>query len=699
MTGQLWGRRANRKRSSRPRPKSAGGFTLVEVLMSMALIAMVMLPLMAWAVTAMQQQSTVSDRLERTRSTAKFKTYLARDIANAATGDTPGLPADDCTGGTSSGGDMRLVLDSPIRLESGEWRATRVVYVEAPMTLEDGSTSATEISLWRRTCPLVGQAGAQVIGAVNSEIEVVIGLRQPSGSDAVTVSCTPTVGNSDACRTVEVQVAIDTEKGPDTIGLAANRRIDPGVLGGGVAGPPLSGNYSPTAVITHSGVSGYQPLTVDFSAASSTDPDGTIVEWHWDFGDNTSASTEQATKTYSGVGSYNAILTVTDNKGATSTTYVPVVVQNRPPTAVASYSPTPTKRGGNTTTFNGTGSSDLDGTIVEYAWLHAGDQIGSGATLNYQFPNSVNTGTTTVTLRVTDNDGGVATTNLSVQIDNILPTIGTIATDPSGSTLGTAPMYVTFSVPSASDSDGSIASYAWNFGDGTISNQASPTHHYANSGSFTVNVTITDNNGGTKSTSKTIRLNGAPTASFTYSPTTGNAPRSTTFTSTSTDGDGSITSWAWNFGQFGGTANGSSSTRTLYGGNHSVTLTVTDNDGSTASTNQIVRIPGSPAPPTGFHQTDRAGGGGWSEYAWNGQPGVTGYQLHYQRKSGWFCSDGYGNDKYHEVEPGTSTSTRFNEDVTVCGERVRMRPYSVVSGTRYYGNWTTDTGGSGWIQW
>jgi PKD repeat protein len=63
-----------------------------------------------------------------------------------------------------------------------------------------------------------------------------------------------------------------------------------------------------------------------------------------------------------------------------------------------------------------------------------------------------------------------------------------------------------FSSAGSSDSDGSIASYQWNFGDGNTSTQANPSHTYATAGAYTVTLTVTDNEGatGTDNTTATI---------------------------------------------------------------------------------------------------------------------------------------------------------------------------------------------------
>lgn len=74
-------------------------------------------------------------------------------------------------------------------------------------------------------------------------------------------------------------------------------------------------------------------------------------------------------------------------------------------------------------------------------------------------------------------------------------------------TAGFAPLTVNFSSQGSYDPDGTIVSYAWNFGDGTpSSNQANPSHVYSNAGNYTATLTVTDNDGATNSSSVGINV-------------------------------------------------------------------------------------------------------------------------------------------------------------------------------------------------
>jgi PKD repeat protein len=72
------------------------------------------------------------------------------------------------------------------------------------------------------------------------------------------------------------------------------------------------------------------------------------------------------------------------------------------------------------------------------------------------------------------------------------------------------PLNVAFDASASSDPDGSIASYAWNFGDNTTGTGVSTTHSYTTAGSFTVTLTVTDNRGARATTTRTVTTTAGP---------------------------------------------------------------------------------------------------------------------------------------------------------------------------------------------
>ncbi|UDY35503.1 PKD domain-containing protein [Dermatobacter hominis] len=149
----------------------------------------------------------------------------------------------------------------------------------------------------------------------------------------------------------------------------------------------------------------------------------------------------------------------------------------------------------------------------------------------------------------------------------------------------------------SSDPDGSITSYAWNWGDGATTSGATSSHAYAAAGTYTVTLTVTDDDGASASTTRSVTVsapvptNQPPTASFTTS--TSNLTVNVDG-SASSDADGSVVSYAWNFGN-GTTGTGATASRTYAAaGTYTITLTVTDDDGATASTTRTVTVGAAP---------------------------------------------------------------------------------------------------------
>ncbi len=155
--------------------------------------------------------------------------------------------------------------------------------------------------------------------------------------------------------------------------------------------------------------------TLTFDGSDSSDNDGNIVSYAWDFGDGGTGDGVSATHSYGAADSYQVNLTVTDDDGlmdqATHTVQIeePAPI-NQPPTAVIS-GPTSGLVGG-TLTFDGSGSSDSDGSIVDYAWDFGDGSTDTGVSANHIYEQA---GTYQVTLTVTDDGGLTSETTHSVQ--------------------------------------------------------------------------------------------------------------------------------------------------------------------------------------------------------------------------------------------------------------------------------------------
>ncbi|HEY8718478.1 PKD domain-containing protein [Pengzhenrongella sp.] len=326
-------------------------------------------------------------------------------------------------------------------------------------------------------------------------------------------------------------------------------------------------NLLPSASFTAAG--GVFTAAVDGSASS--DPDGTITSYAWDFGDTTTGTGVSATHTYAAAGTYPVTLTVTDNRGGTAATTRQVVVTppNQPP--VASFTATPT---GLTLALDATASTDSDGTIASYEWTYGDGGTDTGVTASHVYPAG---GTYTVTLTVTDNSGAATTTSQQVLV-NSPPTASFTATG--------GELTASVDAAASTDADGTIASYDWDFGDTTTGTGVSTSHAYATGGTYTLTLTVTDDQGATATTSHPVVVtnpNQPPVASF-FATTWGMS--ASVNAAASTDPDGTVASYAWDFGD-GATAVGSSASHVYAApGAYPIKLTVTDNAGATGTTTQ-----------------------------------------------------------------------------------------------------------------
>ena len=97
------------------------------------------------------------------------------------------------------------------------------------------------------------------------------------------------------------------------------------------------------------------------------------------------------------------------------------------------------------------------------------------------------------------------------------PPVASFMASPSS---GTAPLRVAFDASSSYDSDGSITSYAWSFGDGASGTGVTASHTYATPGSYSATLTVRDNAGDTDSVSHLVSV-AAPSTPTPPSPTPG----------------------------------------------------------------------------------------------------------------------------------------------------------------------------------
>jgi PKD repeat protein len=195
-------------------------------------------------------------------------------------------------------------------------------------------------------------------------------------------------------------------------------------------GCSTGGNQSPLAGFTYLA----NDLVVDF-ADQSSDTDGSIVAWNWDFGGDGMSTLQNPSHTFSSAGTYNITLTVTDDVGSTGTINQDVTVSagtaNTPPMASFSY-----VCNGRDCSFSDLSSDqDAGDNITAWSW-----DFGNGVTSNIQHPSLSydSQGMYTVTLVVTDANSATGTVSTSFRAKNRGNTSGTAGgIDGGGDTGGT----------------------------------------------------------------------------------------------------------------------------------------------------------------------------------------------------------------------------------------------------------------------
>jgi len=344
-------------------------------------------------------------------------------------------------------------------------------------------------------------------------------------------------------------------------------------------------NQPPVADFSYSPLNPLKDELIQFTD-SSTDPDGSVVAWSWDFGDGATSIDQNPTHSYSVIDSYTVMLTVWDDHNDMDSITKTVGVVNQPPVAVFSYTPNGPLTS-EIVTFTDF-SYDPDGSVV--SWLY---DFGDGATSPDQNPTHsyATSGSFTLTLMVWDEFGAMDTARKNIDVQN-RPPVAEFSFTPDDPLVFET---VTFTDLST-DPDDSVVSWFWDFGDGTMSTDQYPIHPYSESGPFTVTLTVWDEHDNYDSVSKSVVVdkevveNQAPVAEFEYEPSTPEVDMDVDFTDLSSDPDGTIVQWEWDFGD--DTTSDEKNPTHLYttAGTYIVTLKVYDDSGDFAIASQEILV-------------------------------------------------------------------------------------------------------------
>ena len=278
----------------------------------------------------------------------------------------------------------------------------------------------------------------------------------------------------------------------------------------------------------------------------------------WDFGDATTSTSANPSKTYGTSGTYTVTLTVTSSNNCTNVIAKQVVIYATP---VADFSNT-TECQGVATVFTNSSTG-----ATSYNWTFGDGNASTTTSPNYMYGNA---GTYNVTLVANNSNGCKNQITKSVTV-NSKPAAGFTA---SNVCLGSA---VNFT-----NSTTGATSYNWSFGDATTSNSASPSKTYAAAGVYNVTLTATNANNCSSVISKQVSVYANPTAGF--SATEECIGKTSVFTNSST---GAVL-YSWNFGD--GTTSPLTNPTKAYStaGAYTVSLTATNSNGCSNVTSKTV---------------------------------------------------------------------------------------------------------------
>lgn len=264
---------------------------------------------------------------------------------------------------------------------------------------------------------------------------------------------------------------------------------------------------------------------------TSTSSNSNITNTLWNFGDGSQSSQNQTTHNYTLAGTYNVMLTVTNNVNCIHSITLPVTVYALPNVTFTGNNVCQ----GNSTIYTNN-STVTSGSITNYLWdfNNDGNIDNTSQTPTYIFASS---GTYTTLLTAISNNNCVSTNSIMVSVfANPIVNFSSNAVCEGVQTNFTNQTTV---------QNGQIINNLWTFGDNTNSNNANPTHLYSNFGNYNVTLTSTSNNNCTNSITIPAIVYAKPTVNFQSTTTCLN--QATQFNNQSSIGIGTIIKYRWDF--------------------------------------------------------------------------------------------------------------------------------------------------------
>ena len=332
------------------------------------------------------------------------------------------------------------------------------------------------------------------------------------------------------------------------------------------------------------------PLEMTADGRTSSDPDGDVISFEWDFGDGESATTSLETHTYAVAGVYTVRLTVTDSHAASNFSEEDYDARAPPTASFNIVSVTPSGPGLRVA-VDASASSDLDGTIVNYNWTWGDGNYSDTAApaTSHDYDAFWLDQTVTIILEVTDDDGLTDTASRTLQLTVLpLPPVASFRVTDIDDVTRT----VSVDGSASSDPNANIMWYNWTWDDGSFTNVTIPTasHQYADDGTFTITLTVIDSTNLKDSTTRDVTVQQpdvAPVASFTVDRSYLHVDVDA---SGSSDLNGNIATYEWDFENDGMVDDTGVTASFDYAGPgmYTISLIVTDTTALQGSTTRIV---------------------------------------------------------------------------------------------------------------
>ncbi len=254
----------------------------------------------------------------------------------------------------------------------------------------------------------------------------------------------------------------------------------------------IKDNLSPVAVLA-SPEKGRINTYITFDGSGSSDPDGRIVSYAFDFGDGSEkvSGTAVAVYKFSKTGIFSVTLEVTDNEGSKSSIVKQIeIVDNLPPVATFALPQISTE--GEIITADASSSTDADGKIVKYEFDFGDNSaVQEGMVVNHVFATA---GNYKVTLKVTDNEGAESTLTKEITINSLVSQSEPPEAIFTAPDRGIVNSPITFDATSSKSGSGKITEYKWEFSDGSQEVKGTEsiiTHTFTNTGVYKISLTIT----------------------------------------------------------------------------------------------------------------------------------------------------------------------------------------------------------------